>query len=111
MVKRKTKKIKILKSEKILYFLIILIGIMSPVIIVFSKATLSKTSIENSRLELKIKKQATINETLNMKINELASLEKIQALAKELGLTYNNNNIKVITDRWFRCKEKVLPLK
>lgn len=99
MVKRKTKKIKLLKGEKILYVLIIFMSLMTPVAIVFSKATLSKTSIENSRLELKIKKQTAINETLDMKINELASLEKIQALAKELGLTYNNDNIKVITDR------------
>ena len=31
-----------------------------------------------------------------MKINELASLEKIQEVAKEQGLSYNNNNIKSI---------------
>lgn len=96
---KKTKKIKLVKFEKVLYVLVVFMGLMVPVSVVFSKATLSKTSIENSRLELKIRKQASINETLSMKINELASLEKIQALAKELGLTYNNNNIKVITDR------------
>ena len=33
-----------------------------------------------------------------MKINELASLEKIQEVAKEQGLSYNNNNIRIITE-------------
>ena len=33
-----------------------------------------------------------------MKINELASLEKIQQVAKEQGLTYNNKNIKAMTE-------------
>ncbi len=33
-----------------------------------------------------------------MKINELASLDKLQEVAQEQGLSYNNDNIKVITD-------------
>ena len=31
-----------------------------------------------------------------MTINELASLDKIQEVAKEAGLSYNNSNIKSI---------------
>ena len=33
-----------------------------------------------------------------MKINELASLDKIEEVAKEQGLSYNNNNIKNIDE-------------
>ena len=33
-----------------------------------------------------------------MAINELASLSKIQEVAEEQGLSYNNNNIKTITE-------------
>ena len=33
-----------------------------------------------------------------MKINELASLDKIEEVAKEQGLSYNNNNIKNINE-------------
>ena len=33
-----------------------------------------------------------------MKINELASLTKIQEVAEEQGLSYNNDNIKTVTD-------------
>jgi len=31
-----------------------------------------------------------------MKINELASLDNIQNIAKEVGLSYNNDNIRTI---------------
>lgn len=34
------------------------------------------------------------NESLEMKINELASLDNIQNIIKQEGLTYNNDNIK-----------------
>ena len=33
-----------------------------------------------------------------MTINELASLTKIQEVAEEQGLSYNNNNIKTVTE-------------
>ena len=33
-----------------------------------------------------------------MKVNELASLEKIQQVANEQGLSYNNNNIRTISE-------------
>ena len=33
-----------------------------------------------------------------MKINELASLDKIEEVAKSEGLSYNNNNIKNVED-------------
>ena len=33
-----------------------------------------------------------------MTIDELASLTKIQEVAKEQGLSYNNNNIKTVED-------------
>ena len=36
------------------------------------------------------------NESLEMKINELASLENIQKVIEEEGLEYNNDNIKNI---------------
>ena len=38
--------------------------------------------------------QEGINESLSMQVDELASLDKIQEVASEKGLTYNNDNIK-----------------
>ena len=97
-MKKTQKKVRYLKGEKSIYFFLILLLILSPIMIVFSKATLTKTNITLKRLETKITNQKNANESLNMKIDELASLDKIQGLAKNLGLSYNNNNIKVIEE-------------
>ncbi len=94
----KTKKIKLLKGEKILYFLIILLLVTFPILTVFTKAVLSETNIEVEQLKAQISDQEGINESLNMQIDELASLDKIQEVAMEQGLSYNNTNIKNINE-------------
>ena len=94
----KSRKLKLFKVEKLLYLLAICLVLCSPVIIVFSKATLSKLNVEVEQLKKEIKTQEKKNQSLTMKINELASLENIQAIAQHMGLKYNNNNIKVILD-------------
>ena len=43
-----------------------------------------------------VKSQEDTNQSLAMKINEMASLENIQAVSESLGLAYNNDNIKTI---------------
>lgn len=98
MKKNSGKKIKILKGEKLLYFILFFLVIAVPVSNVFIKALLSETNIEVEQLKNKIEKQENINESLNMQINELASLDKIQEVAKNIGLSYNNDNIKIVTD-------------
>lgn len=94
---KKEKKVKVLRIEKLIYGLIIFVAVLIPVANVFSKALLSESNIEVEKLENKIKEQVGINDSLNMQINELASLDKIQAVANQLGLSYNNDNIKLIT--------------
>ena len=96
MARKNSKKIRFLKGEKIMYFVIILVGILIPISNVFSKALLSETNIEVEKLKTKIEKQTNNNEALSMQINELASLENIQAIAAEYGLSYINDNIKTI---------------
>lgn len=93
----KEKKVKVLRIEKLIYGLIIFVAVLIPIANVFSKALLSESNIEVEKLENKINEQVGINDSLNMQINELASLDKIQAVANELGLSYNNDNIKLIT--------------
>ncbi len=94
---KKEKKVKVLRIEKLIYGLIIFVAVLIPIANVFSKALLSESNIEVEKLENKINEQVGINDSLNMQINELASLDKIQAVANELGLSYNNDNIKLIT--------------
>ena len=98
MRRTKQRRVKYLKGEKMIYGLLIFLLILSPIMIVFSKATLSKTNNTLKRMENKITEQKNENESLSMKIDELASLDKIQGLAKNLGLSYNNDNIKVIEE-------------
>lgn len=93
---KKEHKIRMLKVEKIIYFLIVLVAVMIPIANVFSKALLSESNIEVEKLENRINRQVGINDSLNMQINELASLDKIQNVANQLGLSYNNDNIKLI---------------
>lgn len=66
--------------------------------IIYSKAMLSKINLEIQELNGTIKEEAEDNQSLVMKINEMVSLEKIQKVSSELGLTYNNNNIKSVSE-------------
>lgn len=94
--KIKTKKSKLTPFEKFFYFITILLIVLSPLIIVFEKSSLSKLNYDVEKLKKKIAIQEKENESLEMKINELASLENIQKVIRDKGLEYNNDNIKNI---------------
>ena len=87
-----------LKGEKIVIMAIFLLMALTPLINVFTQTKLSESNIEVEKLKKNIEYQANINESINMKINELASLDKIRELATEEGLSYNNDNIVVVND-------------
>ena len=91
------KQLKMSKFERFIYTLAIFLVLVSPISIVFSKATLAKVNFEVEQEKKKIEKQEKTNESLSMTIDELASLTKIQEVAQEQGLSYNNNNIRTIT--------------
>ena len=92
-MKKTRKHVKIRFVDRILLFIIIVITVSSPIVIVYSKSKLSKSNIELERLKSKIEKQETINESISMKINELASLSNIQEIAKMYDLSYQYENI------------------
>jgi len=92
------KRVKISKFEKLLYSLAIFLLVISPVSIVFSKATLAEVNFEVEKQKKEIEEQKKTNESLAMTIDELASLTKIQAVAEEQGLSYNNSNIKSVVE-------------
>ncbi len=93
----KKKKNKLGKFERLIYwfsFLLLVLGV--PLGIVFFQATFSKVNIDVEMTKKMIKVQEKKNESLEMKINELASLDKIIEVAHEQGLSYNNDNIKSV---------------
>ena len=97
-MKKVKKKLKISKFEKLLYTFTVFVLVISPISIVFSKATLAEINflVEKQKREIEVQKKT--NESLAMTIDELASLTKIQEVAREQGLSYNNNNIKTVTE-------------
>ncbi len=97
MKKNRSQNVKMVKGEKFIYILLVLLVIAVPISNVFTKALLSESNIELEQLKNKITSQENLNESLSMQINELASLDKIQEVAKENGLTYNYN-VKVVSN-------------
>ena len=92
------KRLKMSKFEKLLYTLALFLLVISPISIVFSKATLANINYEVERQKQQIEEQHRTNESLAMTINELASLTKIQEVAEQQGLSYNNSNIKTVSE-------------
>ena len=97
MTTKKNKKKK-LKGEKFVLVAIFILLVATPLLNVYTQAKLSESNIEVEKLKQNIEYQRGINESLSMKINELASLDKIREVASSKGLSYNNDNIKVIED-------------
>ena len=97
-MKQRNKRVKILKGEKMIYTLILFAVISFPIATVFTKAKLSETNIALEQIKNKVSTQEGINESLSMQVDELASLDKIESVATEKGLSYNNNNIKNINE-------------
>ena len=89
---------KIFRGERAIYFTIALILLAIPVCNVYTKAILSETNIALEEMKSDIKEQESLNEGLKMEISELASLDTIQEIAAEEGLTYQNGNIKAVTN-------------
>ncbi len=87
---------KISKFERLLYGFTLILVVIAPLAIVFSQATLSKVNYDVEKIKNEITAQERTNQSLSMKISELASLDKIQEVAESEGLSYNNDNIKYV---------------
>jgi cell division protein FtsL len=98
MRKATKKRVKFLKGEKLMYGILAIMILAIPVAKVCTQAILSESNIKVERMRKDINKQQRYNESLSMKISELASLENIESIANELGLSYNNDNIKTLSE-------------
>ncbi len=96
MSRRKEPKRVFTKLERFLYRTFLLITIFLVVGIIFGQVSLSKINLEVQKLSLEVSKQQETNQSLTMKINEMSSLENIRSVSENLGLAYNNDNIKTI---------------
>ncbi len=94
---KKGQKIKLLKGEKFMYGLLICLLLAIPMFNVYTSSLLSETNNEVEKIKDNIESQELVNQSLSMQVDELASLENIQKIAEEYGLSYVNGNIKIIT--------------
>ena len=98
MKKNKKKKRVFTKLERFLYKSSFTISFFLVLGIAFTSASVSKLNIELQEMNKKVESQKETNQSLAMKINEMASLENIQIISKNLGLSYNNENIKSVIE-------------
>lgn len=95
-MKKPRKKVKLSAFEKFIFVITFLIVVFSPVMSIFAKAALSKANYEVEDKKEEIVLQAKSNQSLQMKINELASLENLETVAKDKGLKYTSSSVKTI---------------
>ena len=96
-MKKEKKKKKFLSSfERLMYKLCIVIIIGLIVGIVCSETSLAQTNVEIQKLEREVEKQKKRNESLNMKIDEITSLDNLKEVSEKYGLSYHSENIKTI---------------
>ena len=90
MKKNRGRRLKLLKGEKMMYGVIVVLIALIPILNVYTSAVVTRTNIEVEELKSNIEKQTQDNESLTMQIDELASLENIQA---DSNLFLSNNTI------------------
>ncbi len=97
-MKKKKRVNKDLRREKFIYRSFAILTVFLIVGIIYSRAMLSKINLEVQDLNDKISMETDDNQSLAMKINEMVSLEKIQQVSSELGLKYDNDNIRSVLE-------------
>lgn len=94
----KKKKYVKLKGENFLTAIIVFLIVGTLLVNFIGKATLQSNNSELQRLKAKVETQEKLNSSIQMKINELSSLDNALEVADTFGLEYNNNNIRVVSD-------------
>ena len=95
-MKNKRKKQFLSSFERTTYKLCIAIIVLLLLGIVFGKTKLAQINLEVQKLTKEVDSEKNKNESLEMKIDEMTSLDRIKKISEENGLKYNSDNIKTI---------------
>ena len=95
-MKKKKKKQFLCNFERVTYKLCLVIIVLLVIGIVVGKTKLAQINLEVQKLTKEVDKKKNTNESLEMKIDEMTSLDRIKKISEDYGLTYNNDNIKTI---------------
>ena len=82
--------------ERGMYKFLLVVTVMLVVLIVFSETALARKNIDVQKLDKEVKEQQKVNDSLKMKIDEMTSLDNINKISSEYGLSYNSDNIRTI---------------
>ena len=93
----KKKKYVRVRGEKFMIFMILFFVLGIFLVNFIGQAMLQSSNSELQRLKTKITKQTEMNSSIQMKINELSSLDNALEVADTFGLEYNNGNIRVVS--------------
>lgn len=92
---KKLKK-KLTFFEKAMFLITFILVVFSPVMSIFAKSELSKTNYEVEDIKEKVSSKKEDNEGIKMTINRLVSLDNMENIAKQEGLSYTSNSIKMV---------------
>ncbi|HBT71714.1 MAG TPA: cell division protein FtsL [Lysinibacillus sp.] len=84
------------KFEKTMLLALVGIIIVLGVIVLNKQAAIQTTSIDIQNIESEAEEIAKQNVDLTVRVSELSTYENIWKKAKELGLTQNEKNVKVV---------------
>ena len=83
-------------KEKILYITFIIAVALFIVSLLHTQGQIQTTTMEIQKIESEVEEVAKQNEDLKVHVSELSTYERIWEKAKELGLTLNEKNVKVV---------------
>lgn len=95
-MKKKKNKRFFCSFERVMYKLCVVVIILLIVGIVCGQTSLAQVNLEVQKLTKEVEKERNVNESLEMKIDEMTSLDRIKQVSQEYGLAYNSDNIKTI---------------
>ena len=72
-----------------MYKLCVVVIILLIVGIVCGQTSLAQVNLEVQKLTKEVEKERNVNESLEMKIDEMTSLDRIKQVSQEYGLAYN----------------------
>ena len=98
MKKKTVKKTRTTKEAKMLYVTTFLCLISTMVLKIFCGASIGHLSMNVEKLKYDISEQEKKVESLNMQVNELTSFTEVQDVVKNMGLSYNNQNVIMINE-------------
>lgn len=98
MARKKVRKVKITKGEVLVYTVGVFCLISTIILQVFCGASIGQLNMNIEEIKYDLSNQEKKNESLQMKVSELTSFDKIKDVVKDMGLAYNNDNIVIIDE-------------